>query len=87
MRQDQPGRVAAFEIMISTPSIQNLIRDNKTFRITSDIQTGAKWGMITLDAHLLYLYEKGLIRYEDLVTKAQDPESIVNKMQAAGRKR
>ena len=42
VRKDKPGRVAAFEIMIATPSIQALIRDNKTFRITSDIQTGAK---------------------------------------------
>jgi len=87
VRQDRPGRVAAFEIMISTPSIQNLIRDNKTFRITSDIQTGAKWGMITLDAHLLYLYEKGIINYENLITKAQDPESVIEKLRTAGARR
>ena len=42
-RADKPGRVAAFEVMITTPAIQALIRDNKTFRITSEIQTGAKW--------------------------------------------
>ena len=49
-RVDKPGRVAVFEIMINTPSIAALIRDNKTFRIQSDIQTGAKWGMVTLDS-------------------------------------
>ncbi|MFC1497460.1 type IV pilus twitching motility protein PilT [Verrucomicrobiota bacterium] len=81
VRADKPGRVAAFEIMISTPSIQALIRDNKTFRITSDIQTGAKHGMITLDAHLMALYQAGQIRYEDLITKSQDPDSIVQKLQ------
>ena len=81
VRQDAKGRVACFEIMISTPSIQALIRDNKTFRITSDIQTGAKYGMVTLDANLMVLYEKGLISYGDLVTKAQDPQSILAKMQ------
>ena len=75
------GRVAAFEIMISTPSIQALIRDNKTFRITSDIQTGAKYGMVTLDANLMSLYERGLITYGDLVTKAQDPQGILTKLQ------
>ena len=80
VRHDRPGRVAAFEIMITTPSIQNLIRDNKSFRITSDIQTGAKWGMITMDAHLMFLYEKGIISYEHLITKAQDPDSIVEKL-------
>ena len=42
-RVDKPGRVAAFEIMINTPSIAALIRDNKTFRLNSDIQTGAKY--------------------------------------------
>ncbi|MCG2678875.1 MAG: type IV pilus twitching motility protein PilT [Kiritimatiellae bacterium] len=84
IRKDRPGRLAAFEIMISTPSIQSLIRENKTFRITSDIQTGAKWGMVTLDAHLMTLYEAGLITYEDLITKAQDPEAIINKLQGVG---
>ncbi|OGV60643.1 MAG: type IV pili twitching motility protein PilT [Lentisphaerae bacterium RIFOXYC12_FULL_60_16] len=84
VRADKPGRVAAFEIMIATSSIRSLIRDNKTFRITSDIQTGAKHGMITLDAHLMALYEAGQIRYEDLITKSQDPEAVVQKLQAAG---
>jgi twitching motility protein PilT len=88
VRADRPGRVAAFEVMISTPSIQALIRDNKTFRITSDIQTGAKKGMITLDAHLLALYQNGLIHYEDLITKAQDPDSMMQKLQeTSGRNR
>jgi twitching motility protein PilT len=80
-REDRPGRVAAFEIMISTPSIRASIRDNKTFRITSDIQTGAKYGMITLDAHLLQLYNNGAISYGDLITKCRDAESMVQKIQ------
>ena len=86
-RQDKPGRVAAFEIMISTPAIQALIRDNKTYRITSDIQTGSKYGMITLDAHLLALYQAGQISYEDLITKSQDPEGLVEKLKALGGRR
>ncbi len=79
-RQDKPGRIAAFEIMMSTPSIQALIRDNKTFRITSELQTGAKYGMNTLDSHLLELYQKGLISYADLVTNCQDQETIISKL-------
>ncbi len=79
-RQDKPGRVAAFEIMVKTPSIQALIRDNKTFRITSDIQTGARYGMNTLDAHLMNLYEQGIISYGDLITKCRDLESINSKL-------
>lgn len=79
-RVDKPGRVAAFEIMISTPSIQALIRDNKTFRITSDIQTGAKFGMNTLDSHLMELYQSHIISYGEMITKAQDPQGILQKM-------
>lgn len=79
-RIDKPGRVAAFEIMISTPSIQSLIRDGKTFRITSDIQTGAKYGMNTLDSHLMELYQNKIISYGELITKAQDPEGVIQKL-------
>jgi twitching motility protein PilT len=79
-RADKSGRVAAFEIMISTPSIQALIRDGKTYRITSDIQTGAKFGMNTLDSHLLNLYKEGKISYGDLITKCKDAEGMVQKM-------
>ena len=88
-REDRVGRVAAFEIMISTPGIRALIRDNKTFRITSDIQTGAKWGMITLDAHLLQLFERGIISYEEAITSAQDTDNMVEQLQqrASGKKR
>jgi len=81
VRHDKPGRIAAFEIMIMTPSIQSLIRDNKTFRITSDIQTGAKYGMMTLDAHLTQLYEQGQLGYEEVITSAQDVDGIIQKIQ------
>jgi twitching motility protein PilT len=80
-RSDKPGRVAAFEIMVNTPSIAALIRDNKTFRIQSDIQTGAKYGMVTLDGFLLDKYQQGMISREEVITKAQDPTSILQKLQ------
>ena len=76
------GRIAAFEIMVATSSIQNLIRENKSFRITSDIQTGAKHGMRTLDASLLELYNRQLITYEDLISKSLDPEQMQQRIQA-----
>jgi twitching motility protein PilT len=87
VRADGPGRTAAFEIMITTPAIQALIRESKTYRLTSEIQTGAKWGMITLDAHLTALYQNGRISYEDLITKSQDPESVVQKIEESSKKR
>jgi twitching motility protein PilT len=80
-RVDKPGRVAVFEVMVNTPSVAALIRDNKTFRIQSDIQTGSKHGMVTLDGFLMDKWEQGLISEEDVVTKSQDPTTIHQKLQ------
>src|ERR1043166_635400 len=80
-RVDKPGRVAVFEIMINTPSVAALIRDNKTFRINSDIQTGAKYGMVTLDSFLLDKYQQGMIAREEVITKSQDPTTVSAKLQ------
>ena len=74
------GRIAAFEIMLATPSIRSRIRDNKTFQIRSDIQTGAKFGMVTLDSCLMGHYKNGLISYDELITKSQDPDTVVAKL-------
>ena len=79
-RIDKPGRVAAFEIMVNTPSIAAMIRDGNTHRITSDIQTGAKYGMRTLDSHLLELYTSGMISYEEFISKSRDPDTQLEKI-------
>ncbi|MPN57322.1 hypothetical protein SDC9_205016 [bioreactor metagenome] len=65
--------------MITTPGIQALIRDNKTFRIASELQTGAKYGMNTMDMHLFELYRKGKIAYDDLVNLARDQAEVIKK--------
>jgi twitching motility protein PilT len=57
-----------------------LIRDNKTFRINSDIQTGAKYGMVTLDGFLMEKYQQGLIAREEVVNKSQDTATIIQKL-------
>jgi twitching motility protein PilT len=80
-RVDKPGRVAVFEVMVNTPSIAALIRDNKTFRIQSDIQTGSKYGMVTLDACLVEKYLAGMIAREEVINKSQDPTTIMAKLQ------
>ncbi len=85
-KTNQKGRVAAFEVMVTTPSISNLNRENKTYRITSDIQTGSKFGMFTLDSHLYELYSQGLISYAELITKAQNPEAIGMKIAQESKK-
>lgn len=75
-RKKNGGRVAAFEIMVNTDSIASLIRENKTYRILSDIQTGASLGMISLDSYLMNLYNQGIISSDEVLAKAQDLEDI-----------
>ena len=69
---DGSGRVGAFEVMIATPAIQALIRENKTYQLQSIIETAYKDGMITMDKALEDLYTSGQISYEDL--KAFKPD-------------
>jgi twitching motility protein PilT len=78
------GVIAAYEIMVNTTSIAALIRDNKTFRINSDIQTGASLGMITLDAHLLSLVNRALITPDEALDKCHDPISLREKLLQSG---
>jgi twitching motility protein PilT len=73
-RIDRPGRIAVFEVMVLTHSVGALIRDNKTFRIATEIQTGAKHGMVSMEASLVDLYLAGVIAREEVFSKSQDPE-------------
>jgi twitching motility protein PilT len=75
-RRNEDGRVAAFEIMINTPGIRNMIREQKEKNIPSAIQTGSRKGMKTMDDQLLELYERGEISREDAVAHAHDPDAV-----------
>jgi twitching motility protein PilT len=81
-RQDRPGRAAAFEIMIATPAIRNIIRERKTHQIYSVIQTGHDLGMQTLDAHLLALYREGVVGFEDALAKSSNPAEFRQRARA-----
>ncbi|MEZ6193926.1 MAG: type IV pilus twitching motility protein PilT [Phycisphaerales bacterium] len=83
-RIDKRGMVAAYEFLVVTPAISNLIRENKTFRIDSAIQTGKKFGMQLLDDHLWGLYEKGWISVEDMIDKCRSQPSMIEKIKRAG---
>ena len=85
-KADGSGRVAAYELLVMTSAISNLIRENKTFRINSAIQTGRKFGMTLLDDHLLELYQRGVINYETAIQTCQDAEEFQGKLkgQVAG---
>ena len=69
--------MAAYEILVVTPAIGNLIRENKTFRINSSIQTGTKLGMQLLDDHLFKLWNEKKITEEDAVAKSQAPDDLI----------
>ena len=73
------GRVAAFEFMVVTSAISNLIREGKTYRIDSSIQTGKRLGMQLLDEHLWQLYETNKINMEVMLEKAREPGMLQEK--------
>ncbi len=73
------GRIAAYEFMVITPAIANLIRENKAYRIDSSIQTGKKLGMQLLDDHLWQLYDSGKITLEEMLDKARQPSALHEK--------
>jgi len=76
------GRVAAYEFMVVTPAIANLIRENKTYRIDSSIQTGKKLGMQLLDEHLWKLYDIGKITLDEMLVQSRQPGMLQDKAAA-----
>src|SRR5437763_7773620 len=79
------GVIAAYEMMVVTPAIANLIRENKTYRIDSSIQTGRKDGMMLLDDNLFGLWKAGTILKEDGLLKAAKPAELAARFAAAER--
>jgi twitching motility protein PilT len=77
------GRIAAHEFLVVTPGIANLIRENKTFRITSSIQTGAKLGMKLMDDALFKLWREEKVTQEDAMSKSNDPEELAKRIAKA----
>jgi twitching motility protein PilT len=71
-RASGQGRVAAFEIMVMTPAIANLIRMQKVYQIDSEIQTGSRLGMISLDKSLLNLYAQGVIARPEVLARCRN---------------
>src|SRR5207302_9701807 len=70
------GLVAAYEMLMVTPAIQNLIRENKTYRIDSSIQTGAKDGMYLLDESLYRLWRNNIAEKEEVLQFSSKPAEL-----------
>jgi len=79
-RANGKGLVAAYELLVLTHAIRNLIRENKTYNIDSAIQTGKKYGMILLDEHLFQLYQRGIISAEEALYKAKKIKDLQEKI-------
>jgi twitching motility protein PilT len=79
------GRVAAYEMLVVTSAISNLIRENKTFRITSAIQTGQKLGMQLLDDHMFKLWREGLVEKHEILLRSNNPDELASKIARAER--
>ena len=79
------GRVAGYEILVVTSGIANLIRENKTFRISSAIQTGAKFGMQLMDDALFKHWKEERITIEDALGKAHNPDDLAKRILNAQR--
>lgn len=80
----QGGRVPAFEVMLATPAIRNLIREGKTYQIDNVIQTSSELGMTLIENHLLSLVQRGAISREKAIEHAFRPEEINRILGATG---
>jgi twitching motility protein PilT len=78
------GRVLAYEILVATPAIRNLIREDKLQQIQSHMQTGQKYGMTTLNNMLFDLYENNKISYENALKRSPNPDGLIKKINKAG---
>ncbi|MGC4003929.1 MAG: hypothetical protein QM811_12710 [Pirellulales bacterium] len=79
------GRCAAYEMLVVDSAIGNLIRENKTFRINSAIQTGAKKGMMLMDDSLFKLWKEGKCTEEDVMAKSNIPADLADRIAKAKR--
>ena len=77
------GLVAAYEMLVVTPAIANLVRENKTYRIPSSIQTGKKYGMQLLDEALFNLWKNGICEQRDVVVRSNQPGELNQKIELA----
>ncbi len=77
------GLVAAYEMLVVTPAIANLIREGKTFRINSAVQTGKKFGMMLLDDTLFDLWHRGICEERDVILKSNSPGELKQKIEQA----
>ncbi len=85
-RQDNKGRIAAFEVLMAVPAVRNLIRESRTYQIPSFLQVGRRQGMISLNQSLIDLSKEGLISPEEAISKATDVAELQSVITGEGEK-
>jgi twitching motility protein PilT len=81
-RMDGTGRAVALEVLIVNPAVRNLIREGKTHQIQSILQTGARYGMQTMDNSLRDLYRRGVISRDEALSRAINQETLLRLMES-----
>jgi twitching motility protein PilT len=81
-RVDRPGMVPAVEVLLCTPAVRNIIRENRTFEIPNVIETSRRAGMVSLDASIAELYFNGFISRQDAVAQSAYPEQMERQLAA-----
>ena len=84
LKRKEKGRVAAYEVMVVTNAVSNLMREGKTFQIATIIQTGKSLGMQMINSHLSELVEKGIVTPEEAIDKALDKDILKTNLKGKG---
>ncbi len=87
LKRKSGGRVAAYEILLGTPAVSNLIREGKTFQIPSIMQTHKRLGMRLLNDHLAELVKTGVVELEEALAKSQDKEGLRSLLKSSAAER
>ncbi|MCZ6834229.1 MAG: type IV pilus twitching motility protein PilT [Planctomycetota bacterium] len=81
-RIDHPGMVPAVEVLLCTPGVRNIIREDRAFEIPNVIETNRQLGMISLDASIAQIYFNGMISREDAIAQAAYPDKLERQLAA-----
>jgi len=84
LKKREKGRVAAFEVLVVTPAVSNLIREGKNYQIATLMQTGKAIGMQLINTHLAELVEKRIVDAEEAISKAIDQEGLKTILKGKG---
>lgn len=84
LKRKDEGRVAAFEVMVGTPAVGNMIRENKTYQLRSILQTGSQFGMMTMEQSLKKLCREDLVNAEDAANYVENPDEFMKGLKQQG---